>query len=64
MLRLFLNSCSVYAALLHMRNEGFSGVVAEDVYFFVLVGSSLSEFPGVLSSFRGLLSSCDVQGPL
>ena len=35
MLRLFLNSCGVYVALLHMRNEGFSGVVAEDVYFCV-----------------------------
>ena len=42
MLRLFLNSCSVYAALLHMRNEGFSGVVAEDVYFFC-VGWLLSK---------------------
>ena len=30
MLRLFFNSCGVYVALLHMRNAGSSGVVAED----------------------------------
>jgi len=45
MLRLFLNSCGVYVALLHMRNAGSSGVVAEDLCVVVPAGSSLSEFP-------------------
>jgi len=44
--RLFLNSCGVYVALLHTRNTGSSGVVAEDLCIVVLAGSSLSEFPG------------------
>ena len=46
MLRLFLNSCSVYVALLHMRNTGSFGVVAEGLCIVVFAGSSLSEFPG------------------
>ena len=45
MLRLLLNSCGVYVALLHTRNTGSSGVVAEDLCIVVLAGSSLSEFP-------------------
>ena len=44
MLRLFLNSCSVYVALLHMRNTGSFGVVAEGLCIVVFAGSSLSEF--------------------
>lgn len=43
MLRLFLNRCSVYVALLHMRNAGSSGAWQKTV---VLAGSSLSEFQG------------------
>ena len=45
MMRLFLNSCAVYVTLLHMRNAGSSGVVAEDLCIVVPAGFSLSEFP-------------------
>ena len=42
MLRLFFNSCGVYVALLHMRNVGSSGVVAEGWCIVMQAGSSLS----------------------
>ena len=39
---LFLNSCGVYGAPLHMRNAGSSGVVAGALSIVVPAGSSLS----------------------
>ena len=46
MLRLFFNSCGVYVALLHMRNAGSYGAVAEDLCIVAPAGSPQSEFPG------------------
>jgi len=46
MLRLSLNSCGLYVALLHMRNAGSPGVVGEDLCIVVTAGSSLSEITG------------------
>ena len=46
MLRLFLNSCGLYVALLHMRNAGSPGVVGEDLCIVVTADSSLSELTG------------------
>ena len=42
----FLNSCGVYVALLHMRNAGSYGAVAEDLCIVAPAGSPQSEFPG------------------
>ena len=39
---LFLNNCSVYMALLHVTNAGFSGVVVGGLCIVVPAGSSLS----------------------